>query len=58
MAFYLYFYVSFISQFYSYISDVLLSAPKESESVEDNLKSIIAKMTPTLIFQGQDYFIC
>ena len=32
---YLWFYVSFISQFYAYIYDVLLSAPHKSESVED-----------------------
>ena len=37
-----------ISHFYSYIADVLLSAPKESERVEDYLKNIIAKMTPTI----------
>ena len=36
----------------------MFSAPKESESVEDNLKSNIAKMTPVdIIFQGQDDFM-
>ena len=55
---YLYFYVSlYVSFILTFLMCCLLTAPKESEKVEDYLKSIIAKMTPTLIFQGQDDFI-
>ena len=40
---YLYFYMICISQFYSYISDMLLSASHESENMEDNLKRLYWK---------------
>ena len=48
----------FIYQIYSCISEVLLSTPKYSESLEDNVKIIIDKMTPTLYVCKPNVLLC